>query len=573
MSMIARQLDAVRRVAWLGTVVLPLAAAPAFGADWFEDVTAEAGVDFRYENGMQGEFYFPEIMGGGAALFDFDGDGLLDLYLVQGGSIGPTAEPAGRTGGRLFRNVSTRADDGTFRVRFTDVTAAARIVARGYGMGAAVGDYTGDGFPDLYLLNFGANQLWRNNGDGTFTDVTGVAGVADARWSVSGSFVDLDRDGMLDLVVANYVDFSFANHQACRSVGINRRDYCSPSAYDGVPDSVYRNLGNGRFEDISESSGIGSVANPGLGVIAADFNEDGEVDVYVANDGRPNSLWMNQGGRRFVDDVLAGAAVNRDGVMEAGMGVDAADYNRTGLESIFVTHMRRQTNTLYRNDGDGWFTDATTTSGLGTPSWNYTGFGTAWTDIDNDGWLDIVIANGAVVVEEELVAAGDAFPYAQRNQVFVNQGEGRFVEATERAGAAFEPVEVSRGLAVGDLDNDGRQDLVVVNINGPARILMNRADTGNNWLGLRLVDADGRRDIVGAVAWLQRSDGAPLRRRSRADGSYASANDPRVLFGLSGYAGPSSVRVVWPDGATEEFTGLGANSYHTLRRGTGRRAD
>ncbi|MCA1799468.1 MAG: VCBS repeat-containing protein, partial [Xanthomonadaceae bacterium] len=422
MSMIGRQLDAVRRVVRLGAVALLLATGPAFGADWFEDLTASAGVDFRYESGMQGEFYFPEIMGGGAALFDYDQDGLLDLYLVQAGVIGPGVDPAARAGGRLFRNVSTRMEDGTLQVRFEDVTEAAGIDARGYGMGVAVGDYTGNGYPDLYLLNFGANQLWRNNGDGTFTDVTDEAGVKDDRWSVSGSFVDLDGNGLLDLIVVNYVDYSFENHEPCRSIGINRRDYCSPSVYDGARDSVFRNLGDGRFEDISIASGIGAVANPGLGVIAADFDGDGQVDVYVANDGKPNSLWINQSGRRFIDDVLAGVAVNSDGVMEAGMGVDAADYNRSGVESIFVTHMRRQTNTLYRNDGDGWFTDVTTVSGLGTPSWNYTGFGTAWVDIDNNGWLDLVVANGAVVVEEGLVAAGDPFPYAQRNQLFINRG-------------------------------------------------------------------------------------------------------------------------------------------------------
>lgn len=547
-----------------------IAIAPVSAAQLFEDLTAASGLTFTYDNGGTGNYYFPEIMGAGVAVLDYDRDGRLDIYLVQAGALGPEAGPGQRQSDRLFRNESERDAEGRWQPRFTDVTAGSGIDARGYGMGVAVGDYTGNGYPDLYVLNFGSNQLWRNNGDGTFTDVTTEAGVDDPRWSVSASFADLDGDGREDLVVANYVDFALESHRECRSATTSQQDYCSPSAYDGISDTLFVNRGDGRFENISESSGLAAVARHGLGVIASDFDGDGRIDLYVANDGSPNSLWINQGGLRFVDDAfLAGAAVNADGMTEAGMGVDAADYNQSGRDDLFVTHMRRESNTLYRNEGKGWFSDVTSASGLGASSLPETGFGTAWLDIDNDGWLDLVVANGAVVVEEDLVAAGDPFPYHQANQLFANQGDGRFKDVSDDSGPAFAVSRVSRGLAVGDLDNDGLADLVIANINSPARLLINRNASRRHWLGLSLRDATGRVERTQAVAWIQRGDDPPLRRRSRADGSYASANDPRVLFGLGGDSGPVSVRVDWPDGESERFDDLATDRYHTLRQGTG----
>lgn len=547
------------------------AAALAAEGDFFIDIAADAGVRFVYDNGMTGKYWFPEIMGGGVGLLDYDGDGLLDIYLVQGGPIGQ-AEDRQRpsTGDRLFRNASTRDDQGRWQLRFVDVTEEAGIAAHGYGMGVAVGDYDADGHPDIYVLNFGDNQLWRNNGDGSFSDRTAEAGVNDPRWSVSASFADLDGSGHLDLVVVNYADYSISGHKECRSAATNRPDYCSPSAYPGVPDSLFRNLGNGRFEDASRASGIGEPERHGLGVISADLNDDGLPDIYVANDGDPNSLWLNQGGLRFVDEAfLAGSAVNADGKTEAGMGVDAADYDRSGTEDLFVTHMRSETNTLYRNDGEGWFSDVTATSGLGVPSLGYTGFGTAWVDIDNDGWLDLVIGNGAVVLEQALAAAGSPYPYHQQNQAFLNDREGRFNEVSGDAGAAFAAMHVSRGIAAGDLDNDGRTDLVIANIDGPAQVLLNQAAPDHHWLGLRFLDAGGKRELVGATAWLLEDGKRLYGRRSRADGSYASANDPRVLFGLGSEDAARNVRVRWPDGQLEDFRGLSADAYHSLRRGSG----
>ena len=548
-------------------------AAPAVAGDWFRDVTAESGLEFRYENGMTGEFWFPEIMGAGVGLLDFNGNGLLDIYLVQGGALGPGVGPDERTqGDRLFRNDSFQNEAGEWVWRFTDVTEAAGIDARGYGMGVAIGDINGNGFPDIYVLNFGDNQLWRNNGDGTFTDITAESGANDSRWSVSASFVDLDGSGYLDLFVANYVSFSFAGHRACRSATTGAQDYCSPSAYQGIADGLFRNLGGGRFEEISQAAGISGTARHGLGVIAADFNGNGLPDIYVANDGSANSLWLNQGDFTFIDDAfLAGVAVNADGVMEAGMGVDAADYNRSGRDSIFITHMRRETNTLYRNDGDGWFSDVTAASGLGAPSLPFTGFGTAWLDIDNNGWMDLVVANGAVVVEESLVNAGDPFPYHQINQLFVNQGNGRFQEGTRQGGQAFEASFVTRGLAVGDLNNNGRIDIVLANINGPARVLANEVDNDHHWLGLRLLDRHGKREQTGSVAWLLEGDVRAIKRRSRTDGSYASANDGRIVFGLGQQADDRSIEVHWPDGQRERFGPLAVDLYHTISKGSGHR--
>ncbi|GIX36477.1 MAG: RNA-binding protein [Lysobacteraceae bacterium] len=552
-----------------------LAAGTAGASDWLVDVTSAAGLVFRHEHGGTGAFYFPEIMGGGVGVLDADGDGLPDLYLVQGGELGPGIDASKRRAGdRLWLNRGRHGADGSWQWKFVDATREAGIDARGYGMGVAVADIDGDGDDDLYVLNHGPNQLWRNDGNGRFTDITDAAGVGDPRWSVSASFADLDGDGLPELYVANYVDFDPARNKQCRSPGGGEIDYCSPSSYSPVADRLYRNLGQGRFEDVSASSGIAAVRGPGLGVVALDANGDGRLDLYVANDGQPNFLWINQGGLRFVEDAaLAGAAVNADGASEAGMGIAVADVDRNGLDDLLVTHMRNESNTLYLAVGKGWFEDRTARSGLAASSMGYTGFGTAFLDLDLDGWEDLYIANGAVVIEPDPRPEERAFPYFQTDQVYLHNGRAGeaagFLERSAQAGAALRARTVGRGLALADLDLDGRPDLLLGQVGGPARILAHRGGAGHHWIGLALEDRKGHR-VRGARVARVGTPGAP--RQARSDGSYASASEPGVWFGLGEQAGPVDLLVHWPDGQRERFDGLAADRRHVLRQGQGRAA-
>jgi hypothetical protein len=556
--------------------LLPLILAPvelpSAGEDWLVDVTQNAGIEFRYQHGGSGEFYFPEIMGAGVGVLDADGDGLMDLYLVQGGAIGPGIGRAQRTAGdRLLLNRGSRDAADRWNWKFEDATASAGIHAHGYGMGVAVGDIDADGDDDIYVLNFGRNQLWRNDGKGRFTDITESAGVGDARWSVSASIADLDADGLPELYVANYVDYDFDKHKRCRAPGGGERDYCSPSAYAPVADALYRNLGGGRFEDISESSGISAQRGPGLGVVALDVNGDGRRDLYVANDGQANFLWINQGGLRFVDDaLLAGSALNADGAAEAGMGIAVADIDGNGHEDVFVTHMRNESNTLYLGVGQGWFEDRTARSGLAASSLGFTGFGTAFVDLDLDGWEDLFIGNGAVVIEPDPLPQERSFPYLQTDQVYLHNGQSGaaagFVERSAAAGAALRVRAVTRGLALGDFDNDGRPDIALNNINGPARLLTHRGGSGRHWLGLDLRDAEDRR-VDGVI--VRRSGTGSVLRRSRRDGSYASAQDPRIWFGLGDQAQAVDLQVQWHDGRRERFPGLEVDRYQRLQQGKG----
>ena len=535
----------------------------------FADVTAQTGVGFRHMNGMSGEFYYPEIIGSGVALFDYNNDGRLDMLVLQGEPLAPGKASAGTCTARLYRNDFVENADGTRTIKFTDVTEASRLCTHGYGMGVAVGDIDNDGFIDVFITHFGAtNQLFRNNGDGTFTDMTKKAGVAgDGHWGSSATFFDFDRDGHLDLFVANYVDYALEKNQRCYA-STSARDYCAPSAYKHVPGILYRNRGDGTFEDVSARAGITGAYGAGLGVMAVDLDGDGWPDLYIANDGNPNQLWINQKNGTFKNEAeIRGSAVNADGAAEAGMGMDIADIDGDGTEDIFLTHLTREKSTLFFNRGGGIFEDRSIEAGVAAPSIPFTGFGTAFLDYDNDGWLDIVAANGAVHLIEDLRQNGDPFALHQKKQLFHNRGNGKFEESTQQGGAAFELSEVGRGLAVGDIDNDGGIDFVVNNNNGTLRVFRNQVASAVPWLGLRLVT--GKRDAYGARVELQRKGLPPIWRRVRADGSYLSANDPRVLIGLGTHPQIDSLTVHWPDGASERFPPPPPGRYTTLAQGSG----
>ena len=560
---------------------------PPAGEAWFTDRAQEAGIDFVHFNGASGQLYVSEVLGPGAAMFDFDDDGDLDVYIVQGRMLGLGAaiDPATASsegvppGDRLYRNDLVAHADGTRTLRFTDVTAGSGLGGGAYGMGVAAGDVDNDGRVDLYRTALGPNQLFRNNGDGTFTDVTGQAGVGDPRWSVSASFADLDRDGWLDLYVGNYLDHRVDAPQPECFTRTGERDYCGPSAFASVPDRLYRNRGDGTFVDVSAMSGVAREHGAALGVAAFDADGDGWPDFYVANDGEPNLLWINQRDGTFTNGaLLSGAALNDSGRTEGSMGVDAGDFDGDGDDDLFMTHLTRETNTLYVNDGLGLFEDRTTTVGLGAPSFAYTGFGTAWFDFDNDGWLDLLAVNGAVQASHRRFAggaagasarAGEPPPLDQPNQLFRNLGNGRFDEVTQEAGPVLGLSEVSRGAAFGDIDNDGDVDVLVTNNTGRARLLINGVGSRNRWIGLRLVGGPGRRDMLGARVGVFPAAGPPLWRRERADGSYASANDPRVLMGLGDATIVRRVRVVWPSGREEDWTELPVDRWLTLEEGGG----
>jgi len=542
---------------------------------------AEAGIEFLHFNGASGRLYMAEILGAGVALIDYDNDGDLDVYLVQGNTL--MATPGGSRGSgsdgvarsdRLYRNNLEIREDGSRRLRFADVTEASGIVAEGYGMGVATGDFDNDGWQDLYVTNLGPNQLWRNAGDGTFEDVTESAGVAgDGSWSTSAAFLDIDGDQLPDLYVANYVVENLTEPRRCYARN-SAPDYCPPKSYLPRPNQLYRNLGGGEFLEVSAASGVGSVAAASLGVMAADFNQDGRVDIFVANDGMDNELWINEGNNTFREQgLLSGVAVNGAGEKEASMGVSAGDFDGDGDLDLVMTHLSGETNTLYVNDGQGQFVDRTIATGLAAPSLPYTGFGAAWFDYDNDGWLDLLVANGAVSLYSNPVPADQA-TLAERNQLFHARGDGSFEDVTDRAGEALQQVEVSRGAAFGDMDNDGDTDVIITNNGGPVRVLMNQAAEGQLWLGLSLKEGQPGRYAQGAsgIANIKTADGGMRKqwRFSATGGSYLSASDPRILLGLGASPRIEQLLVLWQNGDVEEWQDLPVNQYHELVHGTGK---
>lgn len=540
----------------------------------FDEVAARTGLNFQHYNGMTGKFYLPEIMGSGAALFDYDNDGDLDVFLVQGGVLEPGDKPESTLfpwkgseppRGRLFRNDLEIGKNGSRRLRFTDVTQKSRINATGYGMGVVAGDINNDGWTDLYIANLGSNQMYLNQGDGTFDEVTKKSATDDPRWTTSASFLDYDRDGWLDLMIVNYAEFTSANSPNCYAA-TSARDYCTPRVFRAPGNRLFHNQRDGTFADVTVAAGLDKEFGHGLGVVTADFDDDGWTDIYVANDGDPNQLWINQKNGTFKNEaLLAGAAVNRDGKAEAGMGVDAGDFDNSGSDDIFITHLMEETNTLFTNVGSAVFEDRTREAGLAMPGRRFTGFGTLFFDYDNDGWLDLLVVNGAVQLLPELMRKGDPYPLGQPKQLFHNIGNGRYVEVLDQAGASFPLLEVGRGAAFGDIDNDGDTDVLVTNNNGPVRLLLNQLGNRNHWLGLRVVDKTGR-DALGARVEIVVKKNRVLRRRVRTDGSYLSANDPRVLAGLGAATQVDTVRVRWPDGSAGELKTPQVDRYVTIKQ-------
>ena len=555
-------LVALALVACDGTVVPPASS----DGNIFREVSAAAGLTFRHFNGMFGEYYLPEIVGSGLAWLDYDRDGDMDLYVVQGAVIDPARSAQTEIPrDRLYRNDLTTDPSGEPRVRFVDVTEAAAIPVGGYGMGVAAGDYDNDGWVDLYVTALGENRLLHNAG-GRFEDVTATTGTGDPWWSVSAAFVDVDRDGWLDLYVADYLDWSLKSNQECyRTNGLE--DYCGPDSYLPIPDRLFHNQGNGTFREITAESGIAAEYGAGLGVVSGDFNADGWLDLYVANDGLPNQLWINRRNGSFRNAaLLAGCALNADGMAEASMGIDAADFDADGDEDLFMAHLNEETNTLFVNDGHGGFEDRSAFSRLGPPSHAFTGFGAGWIDYDNDGWLDIYVVNGAVRTLEDLARAGDPYPLHQTNQLFRNLGDGSYIEI--KGGLGSESA-VSRGSALADVDNDGDLDLAVSNNNGAVRLFLNEAGSANHWIGLAVVGPETRpRPMLGAWVEVTTATGRQLYRRVRRDGSYASSNDPRLIVGLGKESGIRTIAVTWPDGTVETWTGLEIDRWHTLQQGS-----
>ena len=527
----------------------------------FREVTDEVKLDFRHEPGDEARFLLPEIMGSGGAFLDYDDDGDLDIYLIQGGKLdGRGIEPPRN---RLFRQ---NADGG-----FTDVTAQSGLGDTGYGIGIAVGDIDNDGRVDVFVPNYGRDALYRNDGGGKFTNITAGAGIAGKEFSASAVFCDYDGDGFLDLYVTHYVDYN-PDKGCVREDG--SPDYCSPQSFPGTSDTLYHNEGDGTFTDVSGRAGIQQIAAPGLGVVCTDLNGDQLPDFYVANDGEANQLWENQGNGKFVDQAfLQGLALNVFGQPEAGMGITIGDVDGDGDFDLFLTHLTNQTNTLYLNTGALGFEDRSAAAGLASSSLPRTGFGTGFFDYDHDGDLDIAVVNGRV--QRHPTVSGARLepywnPYAEPNLLLRNDGAGRFSNVSSLAGSFGSEIEISRGLALGDVDNDGDLDILLTNTAGPARLFRNQARKQGSWLAVRAIDLKLKRDAYGAVIIVV-AHGKEYVRVVQPGFSYLSSNDPRVHFGFPGVEKAESIRVLWPDGSEEVFPGVDLGQSVVLEKGRGGR--
>jgi hypothetical protein len=555
----------------------PAAEIEPVGPPWFVDWTQEKGLHFQHDAGPPPDQYFmPQMIGSGAALFDFDGDGRLDIYLLQNGG-------AKGARNRLYRQL----DDG----RFKDVSDGSGLDIAGYNMGVAVGDVNNDGRPDVLVTQYTGIKLFLNQGKGRFVDITDSAGLRNPSWGASAAFVDFDRDGWLDLVVVNYVSYDPSLPCSAMS-GIP--DYCPPRAFKGSVTRLFHNLGAGgvsppsesqganaprsvRLEDVTVKSGLGRLTGPGLGVLCADFDGDDWPDIFIANDGEANRLWINQHNGTFKEEAIArGVAYNAMGHAEAGMGVARGDVDGDGLFDLYVTHLTEETNRLWKQGPRGLFRDQTAHAGLVQGRGHGTGFGTVLGDFDLDGALDLAIVNGRVSKTTRPQLGDDEGRlgphwswYAERNQLFANDGAGKFRDISPSNPALCASANIARGLAYGDIDNDGKLDLLVTTVAGPARLFHNVASGEGHWLSVRAVDPEhGERDAVGAEIRVRTGQQSWLRWIDPAT-SFLCSNDPRAHFGLGSTNQVGEIIVAWPDGSREKFPGGKVDCQRTLRKGKG----
>ncbi len=523
----------------------------------FKDVTASAGISFIHNSGRSGKKYLPETMGAGGAFVDLDGDGWLDLVIVNGRDWAPKAGTASLHG--LYRNNR----NGTF----TEVVKGSGLDQPAYGMGVAAGDVDNDGDEDLYITALEGDRLYRNEGGFKFTNVTRAAGISNANFGTSAAFVDYDRDGRLDLFVANYVKWSEATDKRCALDGKNK-SYCTPEVYPGVASKLFRNLGAGRFADVSQKAGV---ANPGakaLGVGLIDYDGDGWVDLFVANDTQPNQLFHNNRNGTFTDTaVAAGVAFSDDGVARGAMGVDAADYDRSGRPHLLVSNFQNQMLALYRNEGGGLFGDVAPASPVGRVSMATLGFGTFFFDYDLDGWIDVLATNGHI--EESITTVQPKVQFKQPPLLFRNTGKGRFEHASPTAGPDFAVPQAGRGAAYGDYDRDGDLDVLLVNNHGPARLLRNDGGNRNSWISVRVSGTKTNRSGIGAVVRVTSAQGTQWQ-LVRSGSSYCSQSDLAVTFGLGKDTVATSIEVEWPGGAKETVKNVPAKTFVKIVEGRGR---
>ena len=552
-----------RRSSVIGILILFLIATvvqgpliPPVSADTniqFVDVTQEAGIHWKHVDGRSGQKYFMETLGSGAAFFDYDADGDPDLYFVNGAPLPGYVSQEIPTN-CLYRNNG----DGTF----TDVTEKAGVGDTGYGHGCAVGDYNNDGQLDLYVTNYGTNRLYRNNGDGTFAEVAESVGVTEPRWSTSCAFADYDRDGNLDLYVVNYIVFDINENPWCglREKGI--RAYCEPDNFIAQSDTLYRNNGDGTFTDATQTAGIYNTTGKGLGVVWGDYNNDGAADIYVANDSTENFFYRNNGDGTFEEvGFMVGVALSENGAAENGMGTTFGDWNNDGWFDLTVTNYAQQTNTLYHNDADGFFTDATTTTKTAQRTYPYLGWATAFIDYDNDGYQDLFVANGHL--HENLAELGQEGTYGQRNLLFRNNSNGTFTEISETLGPGMKLTDVSRGATFADYDLDGDIDIVVTNSNTAPRLLRNDGGNRKNWLQIRLTATNGSTDAIGARVKITTGKLTQTREVRSGDG-YLSQQDLTLHFGIGDSEQVDSIEVQWQSGAKQLIGSVPANQVLSL---------